>query len=86
MQAAKERMTFVLECIADGKIQVAGYENANPSSLDGVILPLSDVSDGSLKKGDALPFGEKGQAKVEAVGTGEHDGHILYTVKLTYPQ
>ena len=85
-QTTKQRMSNLLEAIADGRIGVAGHKKGDLTSLNNLVLDLSDVPDGTLKRGDTLTFGDKGQAKVLGVGTEEHDGHVFYQVQLTYPQ
>lgn len=82
-ETTRQRMTNLLERIASGQIEVAGFKKGD---LNGKVLDLGDAPDGSLKRGDTLPFGDKGQANVIAVGTEEHDGHVIYQVYLTYPQ
>ena len=85
-ETTKQRMATLLEAIATGKIEVAGHKAGDLAGLNNKVLDLSDVPDGTLKRGDTFPFGDKGQAIITGVGTEEHDGHVYYHVQLTYLQ
>lgn len=76
---ARGRMEAVLSGIHQGNFKVVGFDD--PNQLHGVVLPLSDVPDRSLRQGDILPFGESGRVIVENVGTVVHDEHIFYSIR-----
>jgi len=83
-ETTRQRMTSLLEAIESGKIEVAGHKKGDLNSLNGTVLDLSDVPDGTLNRGNTFPFGDKGQATIVGVETEEHDGHVYYQVQLTY--
>lgn len=79
---SKQALELTLEGIASGAIGVEGVERGELKPLDRMVLPFDGPGDGSLKRGDVLPFGEGFRAEIVAVGTQETDGHVDYHVQL----
>ena len=75
---ARGRMELLLEGIQSGRVKIHGFEDS--ASLNGVVLPLSDLPDMSLRQGDVLPFG-RGRAIVDKVGVDVSDEHIFYDIR-----
>ena len=83
-ETARQKATTLLENIVNGTVDVLGCEKGNPESLQGKILPLKYVPDGTLNMGDIFPFGNKWQAKVLAVETPVGKEPVEYHIQLTY--
>ena len=79
---SREALEVTLEGIATGVIGVEGVARGELKPLDQMILPLSGPQDGSLKRGDDIPFGDGCRAEIVAVGTVVTDEHVDYHVKL----
>lgn len=85
-KTAKDSVNQVLEEIATGKIVLPGHKKGDIKGLAGQVLILSAAQDSTLYKGNTLPFGDNGQAKVMAIGTELNGlGQVEYHIQLTYP-
>ena len=80
-KAAKEQMRLLLEAIASGTIEVSGIRKGDLPGLHQKVLDLAGgVQDGTLKRGDTIPFADKGKGVV--VGVGDYGGRTIYQIQL----
>lgn len=68
--------------ILNGKIGVEGHKPGDIEGLDGVVISVSGPPDGSLNKGDVIPFGTRCEVEVLTVGSEVNDGHVRYRIAI----
>lgn len=78
----RQLLDLTLQGFVDGKIGVIGHDTGGLEGLDGVVIPMSGPPDGSLNKGDIVPFGNNCKAEIMDVGTKVNDGHVFYKIVL----